>query len=245
VSYQATGDGSAYYTVLSGHALFIAYYVNNCSCGGSGWDDYYNYQYFGEQPPDPNPLAYYNDFAPGPEQIDPVNDIILEETSASTAPCPIPINFRLDTSYGNAVTGDLYIKYLWNSSTGNQPDLSNVDIGELVNYPGTADPYTWPSPPWGTVNSQNPHPETYTGAGSNPGFTDTHYAKTFLKPYQAGGFTATQVYRYRTPCVNGGKWVIMTKGIQIVRSVTQNPDGTWQYKITADRQSYSLNLGSN
>src|SRR5262249_21790757 len=170
VSYQAAGDGSAYYTVLSGHALFIAYYVNNCYCGGtysSGWDDYYNYQYFaGLPPPYPDPYAYYTDFAQGPEVTNSVNDIVLQETFATTAPpCPVPINFRLDQSYPNVVNGDLFIKYLWDSSTGNQADLSNVDIGELVNYPGPADPYTWPSPPWAPHSSQNPHPEIYTGAG--------------------------------------------------------------------------------
>jgi hypothetical protein len=117
-------------------------------------------------------------------------------------------------------------------------DLSNVTIGELVNYPATncimsgENAYCWPSPPWQAIGSPNPTDPSYGATTGKAG--DVQAANTFLKPYQAASFTATQIYRYQTPCANNGDWVILRGPMNIVRTVSQNQDGTWRYDITKD-----------
>jgi hypothetical protein len=168
--------------------------------------------------------------------------------SSLTVVCAVPTNFRETSAGSNASTGDLYINYAWDSSTGADParlaDLRIVTSGERVDYPTTnctvngQNEYCWPSPPWAAGGAPNPSTPSFiatSGVGN-----EIHSALGFLKPYQAATFTATQVYRYMTPCANGGNWVILSGPLNIVRTVSQNQDGTWKYNITKGLHSVTL-----
>ncbi|MCI0561163.1 MAG: Ig-like domain-containing protein, partial [Nitrososphaera sp.] len=157
--------------------------------------------------------------------------------------CPIPRNFRQD---GNAQTSgmNMIINYKWDSSTGNLADLSNVTIGERVDYPtrncGGNLKYCWPSPPWAT-NAVTDQPTIINLPGATPGvFNDTHESKTFITPYQAASFNATQVYRYRTSCAANNSWVTLATHT-IERRVLQE-GGQWKYRITKGNNIKTFNL---
>ncbi len=160
--------------------------------------------------------------------------------------CPVPVNFRQD---GQATTSgkDMIIKYKWDSSTGNLADLSNVTIGERVDYPSNncnvGNKYCWPSPPWAlSATTANPTIINSTSDGSISGvLTDTHASNAFSSTLQAAGFTASQVYRYRTSCANHGDWVILKGPMDIVRQVQQQ-SGQWKYTISKDGNSKTFNL---
>lgn len=156
--------------------------------------------------------------------------------------CPVPVNFRQVGGAQN-VGGSMVLTYKWDSSTGKLTDLANVEIGERVDYPpnncGGGLKYCWPSPPW-ALSAVSDNPTIINGPGTAGEFTDTHESKSFRTPYQAASFTATQVYRYRTPCANNGDWVTLKGPLDIVRSVSQKPDGQWKYTITKDGNSLSI-----
>jgi len=138
--------------------------------------------------------------------------------------------------------GVLHFDYTWESSTGNLADLSNCLVGEFVTYPGAANPYVWPSPPW-AAGSSTPNPTMPSTAGSGGAGQDNHGPKSFVAAASrvAANFTATQIYRYQCPCANGGNWVTLDGPISIVRTVTQNADGTWQYAISKSGSNGGLN----
>jgi hypothetical protein len=83
---QASGDGSTSYEMVTGHYLYISYYVTNTwsSCYGyaSGWYDYYYYQSFFSDG-NPDLWGYFDFFGPGPACTYGSEDMILGETSAS------------------------------------------------------------------------------------------------------------------------------------------------------------------
>jgi len=147
---------------------------------------------------------------------------------AGTNVCAVPTNFRR-TNWTGAADGTLTITYAWDSSSGKQSDLSSCTIGEYVTYPGTANPYTWPRPPFG---QQTPNPTSVSGSGANAGFTDTQSPPgQWITPYITASFTANQTYQYVCPCANGGNQVRMAS-YTVTRSVTKNSDGTYEYTIT-------------
>jgi hypothetical protein len=142
--------------------------------------------------------------------------------------CPIPTNFR--QTAGQANGGVLHFEYMWDSSTGNLADLSACQVGEKVDYPGSANPFKFPSPPWG-ASWQNP--TIIWLAATNGGFHDNHSVPLpFVKPYVAASVTATQNYRYQCPCANNGNPVVISGPISIGRTVTQKADGNFKYTAT-------------
>jgi len=107
----------------------------------------------------------------------------------------------------------------------------------LFRSPG-GNPYIWPSPPWnggGTANPTNLSVPATDGVAQ-----DNHSTLGFLKPYTAASFTASQDYRYTCTDVNGGNPVLI-ESHAIVRSVSQNPNGSWKYVITKSGASNSIN----
>lgn len=156
------------------------------------------------------------------------------------ADCPIPVNFR-ETSAGDTGGGTLTFRYAWDSSTGDLADLTDVGVSEKVDYPGSADPFIWPSPPWDGGGTNNP---TILPVPPVPGTrgraVDNHSTHGFKKPYKRASFTAKQVYRYETPCKNGGRPVALSSNINIVRVVKQKADGNFFYRITKSGSSATV-----
>lgn len=156
------------------------------------------------------------------------------------ADCPIPVNFR-ETSAGGTGGGTLTFRYAWDSSTGDLADLTDVGVSEKVDYPGSADPFIWPSPPWNGDGTPNP---TIAPVPPVPGTrgraVDNHSTKPFKRPYKRASFTAKQVYRYETPCKNGGRPVALSSNINIVRVVKQKADGNYFYRITKSGSSATV-----
>jgi len=140
-----------------------------------------------------------------------------------------PTNFH-QTDWKDLGDGRLAFKYEWDSTTGdgNEADLSGCKVGEIVDYPGTDDPYCFPSPPWSHC-WDNP---TIKDLNATLGvLIDIHKTGTFMKPYQFAWVPALQVYRYRR-CT--GEYTILMGIIPIDRFVywVDFPDYTWRYVIT-------------
>lgn len=133
--------------------------------------------------------------------------------------------------------GVLGFVYAWSSTSGNNQDIAPCTLGEIVSYPGTADPYIFPSPPY---NQSIPNPFIKGGSPAGGGMTDTHRLPGFQKPYAAASaITAVQYYRYKCPC-SGGTYTNLMGPNNIVRTVTQNSNGSFKYTITKSGCSSSL-----
>jgi hypothetical protein len=142
--------------------------------------------------------------------------------------CAVPTNYQ--GSCSDAGNGVLSCQYTWNSSTGNLPDLSACTVREYVTYPGTS-PFIWKSPPY--APTQTPFPVTLGGPATTGTAPDTHGHPSFVTPYSADSFTATQYYQYICPCANGGQPVNIMGPLSISRSITFiSPSGKWQYTAT-------------
>ena len=175
------------------------------------------------------PKCYYRHSKPDcPVDCEPGT---ITPLAVETADCPIPVNYR-QTSASDVGGGTLHFEYAWDSSTGALADLSDCKVTEKVDYPN-GDPFKWPSPPWNGDATPNP---TITPNPPYPGTrgkaVDNHSTFGFKKPYERASFTAKQVYRYTTPCKNGGKPLALSPNISIVRAVTKKPDGNFKYRIT-------------
>jgi hypothetical protein len=164
-------------------------------------------------------------------------DSVLHFAVATTAPvapqcgpppCAIPTNFR-QTSCSDAGGGVLHFEYRYDSSTGNLADLGGCTMGEIVTYPG-GNPFHHPSPPFGTAGWDNPTIINFAASG---GVQDNHFTPgAFVKPYSSAGVTATQFYRYKCACANGGNYVNIMGPISINRAVNANNNGSFRYNIT-------------
>ncbi len=145
-------------------------------------------------------------------------------------PCPVPVNFR-QTSTSDAGNGALVFDYAWSSSSGNLDDLQVCFIGEIVTYPGITNSYSRP-PPFPPGNHANPTEIQFTAETGEAGDIHAFLVNDFRTPYSAASYTATQYYRYKCPCTNGGNWVNTFGPLHLVRSVDQNPNGSWRYTIS-------------
>lgn len=152
-------------------------------------------------------------------------------------PCAVPTNFR-QTAASDAGNGTLHFEYAWDSSTGNLADLSQCTVGEKVDYDPADIPF--PSPPFRALSPPNPTILNVPGADGMA--QDNHSTPgPFVRPYRAASITATQIYRYNCPCKSGGAWQTLAGPINIVRSVSQNTDGTWKFTITKSGSSATIN----
>jgi hypothetical protein len=166
-------------------------------------------------------------------------NLTVGSTSFSViTPPPVPVNFDL-TSAENAGTGVLGIFrfYAWTSSDGNLNDLSNCSMRENVTYPGSSNPYVPSSPPWagGGGGSTYPNPSITAPSSATGGTSeDTNYVSnlSFVKPYVANSFTATQFIQYSC---SGGSWTTIYTDT-ITRSVAQS-GGNWVATVSASDTS--------
>jgi hypothetical protein len=164
----------------------------------------------------------------------------VETTEASASgqisvPCAVPMNFQ-QTSVDKP-TGALQFHYAWDSSTGLPSHLSECAIEEVINFT----PNPWPSPPFPANLPGGPNPRIQIMANGSAGsFPDLHSAPgPFVTPYTAATVNGAQSYTYRCPCANGGNRVTMAS-YTIVRTVSQNPNGSWKYTITKNSQSNTI-----
>jgi len=167
------------------------------------------------------------------------NPVGFEVTPAVT--CAVPVNFQ-QTSCSDKGNGDLHFEYSFSSTTGNLGDLSSCTIGEFVSYPGTQDPFPFPSPPFPPDAYENPTELDLPAAPG--GLVDDQSLKpstTFVKPYSTSSFTATQYYRYKCSCAEGGNYVNVAGPLSIVRSVSQSPDKSWKFTVTKSGCSAQIN----
>jgi len=154
----------------------------------------------------------------------------------------VPVNY---TQNGPGVAkpgGVLHFNYTWASTSGNLADLSQCKVGENVTYPGTANPYLWPSPPYQPSSPRiSPNPTVNWVAATAGKGQDNHYHNTFLTPYVANAFNASQEYRYQCrnlDTLNFPGW----SGIAIARTVADSTGrGCWGYTVTKSGASASVN----
>jgi hypothetical protein len=152
-----------------------------------------------------------------------------------------PVNFR-QTTVMDAGSGDLRFTYAWDSSSGYFADLSACTVGEIVTYPGFANPYPFPSPPFPPDAYSNP--TVINLAATSGGFQDDQKltpSTTFVKPYSSSSFTATQYYRYSCSNYQNGAYVNIKGPLSIVRSVSPNGSGGWEFTVTKSGSSAVIN----
>lgn len=137
----------------------------------------------------------------------------------------------------DAGNGVLFFKYAWESSTGNLADLKDCKVDEIVSYPGP-NPFIWPRPPW---DGKSVNPEVGRDIpGTDGKMGDEHTTRSFLEPLQEASFTATQFYRFRTPCHNGGAPENLKGPLSIVRTVKERKDGKFKYTVTKSGKPASI-----
>jgi hypothetical protein len=163
-----------------------------------------------------------------------------------TVSCAVPTNVHV-TSCSDAGNGDLHFDYGYSSTDGNLQHLGSCTLGEIVTYQGSQNPWPFPAPfpPDAYDNPTIGDFNAATGGPNGPGtFTDDHKLTpsiTFRKPYNANSFTATQYYRYKCSCAGGGQYVNIVGPLSIVRSVSQNANGTWKFTVTKSGCSAQIN----
>jgi hypothetical protein len=168
-------------------------------------------------------------------------------TSFQVIACVVPTSVQVQ-SCSDAGNGVLHFNYTYSSSDGKYGDLASCTLGEIVTYPGTQDPWPWPSPPFPPDSSSNPTIGDFDASKGGPGgpgtFTDDHMlspSTTFVKPYSQQSFTGTQYYRYKCSCASGGQYVNVLGPLSIVRSVSKNSNGTWKFTVTKSGCSAQIN----
>lgn len=154
---------------------------------------------------------------------------------ATVPPCANPANFT-QTSCTDIGNGTLEFTYTWGSSTGSLSDVvdSGCTMGEIVMYPGNANPFQPPSPPW-PKNSPFTNPTVRDVTGGAGSLIDDHQMPSllFVTPFSQSDFTATQNYRYRCACgPNANQYVPVLGPLSIVRSISQNSDKSWKFTVT-------------
>jgi hypothetical protein len=152
--------------------------------------------------------------------------------------CAVPTNFHQTSiaALGVDIGTRIQTTYAWGSSTGVLADLQFCEVGESVDYPGSGDHFFYPSPPFPANTATGIlDPTEVNEPGSDGGIGDNQWVPgvgAFVKPYSISSVTSTQIWRYRCPCANGGNWVTVNGPLSIVRTVSQNTNGSWKYTVT-------------
>jgi hypothetical protein len=172
-----------------------------------------------------------------------ISSTMLASTSFTVASTngAVPTNFRQVDVY-DAGNGDLHFDYKWDSSSGNLADLQHCFVGEYVTYQDTRNPWPFPSPPFPNDAYQNPG--TSGVFGNYGGFPDDHMltpSSTFVKPYFFKTFTATQYYRFACTYYDSGYFHNITGPNYIIRTVSQNPNSSWEFTVTKSRATATIN----
>jgi hypothetical protein len=171
-------------------------------------------------------------------------------SNAASAKAAVPTNFSMtkaqDDGGGTALI--LEADFSWKSSTGSLEDLADCDVRENTTYPTGGNNYNGPcpvpnqsmtcyyppSPPWpvqGSGGSGYPNPTQASGPASAGGFSDLDSSTnlSFVKPYSATSFSATQYYQYTC---NGTTWTNIYGPTTITRSMFTNSQGKWAVKVS-------------
>jgi hypothetical protein len=155
------------------------------------------------------------------------------------AVCAHPTNFR-QTVGEDAGGGNLHFKYEWESDSGNIAHLDGVWVDERVTYPGGADPFVPPNPPFCSWSLANPTITPDPPITGSTAFFDDNHGNLDMISGTAGAFDGTQYYRYRCrrcPPAEADRsklaWGVTLMGpITIARVVEQVPNPNWRYRIT-------------
>ena len=99
-----------------------------------------------------------------------------------------------------AINENLQVRYKVSSESGNISDLGGILLGEFVRYPGSDSTYSWNSPPYTNIYTDNPHIDSLICGvncliGGSDLFYDTHKpGDGFQTPYTADEFDCEQFY---------------------------------------------------
>jgi len=173
---------------------------------------------------------------------------------------PYPINYRQVGPGTDIGGGVLKFSYMWDSSTGNLADLSNIVIGETITYDGNAGTYLAGDP-----GSYTPLSPPYSGSHYNPTevssatvatlgrWQDQHrpvgFSATMPQTPGTYPYTGTQTYWYfdRSDSVRktlAGPYAIVRQVRGLPYPLPSDPNNIrWFYSISKAGSTASLTLG--
>jgi hypothetical protein len=163
-------------------------------------------------------------------------DFCWVETAQASAsgqvlvPCAVPTNFRQDINVQNYGNG-LEFHYLWDSNTGQLPDLSQCTVREQVAYPGPQPTYQFQSPPFAANDvTANPYIEDFPATDGE--IFDRHTtAQPFAQPYSSVLVVASQAYQYRCPCANSGLWTTLNEPFGGIAREFSQEGSFWKFEL--------------
>jgi hypothetical protein len=150
--------------------------------------------------------------------------------------CAVPTNFREVASNGK--DGVITFIYAWDSSTGDLADLAQCEVGEYVKYPSEDPEYIFPQPPWST-KVDNPFIRWFSATEMA---VDKHHMLNPAGKCAPASVTALQKYRYHCPCKSNDEPQDLIAPLEIVRTVTENADGSFKYTVSKSGVSSSVEM---
>jgi hypothetical protein len=127
--------------------------------------------------------------------------------------------------------GALYFAYQWESTSGDLADLTRCQVGEYVKYPGSANPFRWPSPPYTNTGRKWSNPTVMRVLGSAGRGNDTQHTPSFAASYRFSQITARQEYFYECLFLDLEVFPGWTY-VPITRTVNDPVRGCWGYTVT-------------
>jgi hypothetical protein len=155
-----------------------------------------------------------------------------------TATLVKPIDFR-QVGPGVPRHGVLHFEYTFESTSGDLADLSDWQVGELVQYPGHVNPFKWPRPPY-DGSTTNP---TIIWQPATDGVVqdDQSHVGFSNPPYRQNIFIAFQDYRYKCSTCNRAINFPGRTDIMIERKVSDST-GHGCFGYTVSKTGYSASV---
>jgi hypothetical protein len=250
---QFNGSAETTYIAKGLHKAYVNYYDYD-------YEDFYPYRrfiyywdswYFGffEGQGVYQPWYYYF-FSPGYGPVTRRSRFVPLGTTTDyavlTVRAPHPVNFRLAES-SSLANGTLYSKYVWDSSDGHMENLDQCTVTEYVTHNTREPRFVWPKPPF-DCDEPNSGELPDPPINGRSGYLEDNYlppCRGYVFPFRYANFTTTQIYRYRSSSINGGRPVTLKGPIRIVRTFAPNANGGWTYTCSAAGHSASSTIGGS
>jgi hypothetical protein len=149
--------------------------------------------------------------------------IKVENESAYFSVRTWPLNMRELTQYRSAADGTLFMKYGWDSESGNILQLTDITMGEIVYYN-----HDWNVPPYSEARPNPTYRHNWPATTGTMG--DTHdYPGFSPPPYVFDYMTGTQYYRFTDDVLERYNYINIMGPLYISRTIENM--SPWTYMI--------------